>query len=62
MIEENEAEIIAAEEITNEKLKNLDKNSRLLDSMVFSEPIETGVRVRVLFIIEKDIAMKSEAN
>ncbi len=62
VIEENEAETIAAEEITNEKLQNLDKNSRLLDSMVFSEPTDNGLRVRVLFIIEKDIAMKSEAN
>lgn len=60
--EDHEAEISAAQEMTNEKLQNLDKNSRLLDSMVFSEPTETGLRVRVLFIIEKDIAMKSEAN
>mgnify|MGYP002564405603 CR=1 FL=1 len=62
IIEEKEAENKASQEMTNEKLQYLDKNSRLLDSMVFSEPIETGLRVRVLFIIEKDIAIKSEVN
>ncbi|WP_426349185.1 sporulation protein YqfD [Alloiococcus sp. CFN-8] len=60
--DEEEAEKNAAEKMTREKLQDLSKNSRLLDSMVFSEPTEMGLRVRVLFIIEKDIAIKSEAN